>query len=697
MSLTRTCRFKVETSWQELVNRRIHAIEITLKEISFLNQGGFLIARGTFKREIIYVEFDGRFRKVDDKVQFEVVVGKALPEPLPLFKAELKQDYYIYQPRQIGDNQAVLEQAFLLVVEEIHPEPSQDKLKTLCLDEVVERKASTQMIRIPVAVEREVVQFLGFTGNLVFDPPADQVINCRVMGELRFTADDGSPVHVPLDYPAGWLVDSVGQACKSFTHCRLSGKITDAAWIKTWKHQGELELKIDYTCLFLQAKPVVCVLPPDGEHQLPSKVHSVKAMVLLLEKEHRASKTYGFPWNGGKLTEVRVETVGRNDRLTKKGVLLESRLKIEAYYLADDGVEAFHQWEVGFFELVGEWPFFEKPDDLRLDADLRFEPVVFSQDGQEVQLNVTAVYQLKVFQWRTVTVWGDETDGKTVLAKTLAARKKFAVMRETTMVLKRKPLRIQEIQSRFGRLSCLPKPGWMRIEGELLISVRYLHISGKTYEEQLNVGINESFIWNELTENHHHIELQPVIEFTAYEQNGTTINYRYLVRYETGIYLERELKIKALPEFVPIDDAGAMPGEGRESWEYGEAKDELTVVIEKEVPLKLGFPKEIAGNKTHIVHFDYRDAQNAILAEGVLETDLEYWDEDGFLRQERVDIPFWKFVQCHSKVPAISPGDSFVPEITRISLVPVNAWSWQKGMVRVSAELTLRRNRGVKT
>lgn len=698
MSLTRTCRFKVETSWQELVNRRIHAIEINLKEITFLNQGDFLIARGAFKREIIYVEFDGRFRKVDDKVQFEVVVGKAVPEPLPLFRAELKQDYYIYQPRQIGDSQAVLEQAFLLVVQEVELETYPEILKTLFLDWVIERRVSTQMIRIPVAMESIVTDFREFTGKLIFDPLTGNVISCRVLGSLQFTASNGSIVNISIDQSISWLADPMGQAWKSGTHCRLSGNITDSTWIKTQEHGGELELKIDYTCLLLQSLPLVCVLAPSGgEHKLPSKVHSIKAMVLLFEKEHRLGKTFVFPWNSGILTEIRVEVIGRNDRLTKKGILLEAQLKIEAYYLTGEGVEAFHQWETGLFELVEDWSFPEQQDELRLDAALQIEPVVFSQSEAEVHLNFTAAYQLKIFQRNTVAVLEDSKNGKTVLAKSLVEQRKFAVMREAAVVLKRKSVRVQGVQARFGKLSCLPKPGWMKVEGELLISVSYLHLSGKAYEEQFKIDLKESFVWDGLVENHTEIELQPFIEFTAYEQNGTKVNYRYLIRYEAGLFRECEFKIRVLPDFVPTVDSSLIPENTHELWDLEKANsNDLTVVFEQEVPLKLGFPKEIARHKSFIAHFEYRDAQNAILTEGVLETDLEYWDEDGFLRQERLDIPFWKFIQYNSNFQKISTEGSLFPEIIRVSIVPVNAWPWQKGTVRVTVELALKRDKGVK-
>ena len=695
MSLTRTCRFKVETSWQELVNRRIHAIEINLKEISFLNQGGFLIARGAFKREIIYVEFDGRFRKVDDKVQFEVVVGKALPEPLPLFKAELKQDYYIYQPRQIGDNQAMLEQAFLLIVEEVELEASPEKLKTLILDGVVERKVSTQMIRVPVNVDPAMLDFRDFTGELIFELPTGPVINCRVMGNLQFTAANGSILDMPIEQPVSWLIDTMGQAWNPDTHYRLTGKITDRTWVKIQENLGELQLKIDYACLLLQSFPLACVLAPNVDvPKLPSKVHSIKAKVLLLEKEYPLAKSYVFPWDGGNLTEIRIEAIGRNDRLTKKGILLEARFKIEAYYLTDDGVEAFRQWETSFFELIEEWPFTEKQDNLYLEAFLNIEPVAFSQNGQEVHINFTAVYHLKIFQWSTVAVLEDSKNGKAILAKSQVEQKKFAVMRETMITLKRKPVRIQEIQTKFGHLSCQPKSGWMKIEGELLISVTYLYLSGKTYEEQFTIDLHESFVWDGLKESHTEIELQPFIEFTAYDQNGTKIIYRYLVRYEAGVFCEREFKIKVVPDFAPTVDSGLISDNLCKLMDLEINTEDLSMVIEKEIPLKLGFPKEIARNQSYIAHFEYRDAQNAILTEGILETDLEYWDEDGFLRQERLEISFWKFIQYHSNAQKVSSEGTLVPEITRITILPVNAWPWQKGTVRISAEITLKRERG---
>ena len=116
MFIKRTKHFKVQTLWPSLVNKQIQQIETFLKEIHFSNLTGTLVAKGQIKRKIQYLDLDGRIRKAEDRILFEVALGDLLLEPVPLLHSDLKQEYYLFQPRQLGENQAILEQGFNLSV-----------------------------------------------------------------------------------------------------------------------------------------------------------------------------------------------------------------------------------------------------------------------------------------------------------------------------------------------------------------------------------------------------------------------------------------------------------------------------------------------------------------------------------------------------------------------------------------------------
>ncbi len=72
MLTTFSTSFKVATFWPELVNKKIQMVESYLKEVQYTLRDGSLIAWGTVKRQVRYLEFDGRARKVEDRIQFEV-------------------------------------------------------------------------------------------------------------------------------------------------------------------------------------------------------------------------------------------------------------------------------------------------------------------------------------------------------------------------------------------------------------------------------------------------------------------------------------------------------------------------------------------------------------------------------------------------------------------------------------------------
>lgn len=687
---TRTSRFKVETSWQELVNRRIQKIEIDLKEITLFNRAGFLLAKGAFRREVIYNEFDGRFRRVEDRVQFEVVVGEELPEPFPMLKSELKQDYYIFQPRQIGDNQAVLEQGFSLTVLEVEAEAPPERSETIIADCIVNRGSSGQLVQVRLGLKERFLHYQDFQGTIEFEPVSRNLISGKIQGILEYSAADHCLKTQVIEEKVSWLWNDIPIEEEGMQYI-INGTVNGSPVLINTNGIWQLELKIDYSWILIKRKDLPCVLASHVE-VLPSLGHKVKTEVLLEERELRLAKSYDFLADGMIPAEVNVTVMERNDRFGKKGLLLESLLKIEAYGRSADGLEIYRQWEAAYSELIEGYDYFKQNEWIRLDAKLQIRDIRFEVTGCSIKVNLVLHYQLRIYQSKVINGIEDPKNGVLVLIPELVDLKNFSVMKETMFHLRRKPLKIDGIQANVMHLNPCVKQGRFQVAGDLEVTVGYCHASGKSYQEVYTVPFLESFLW-EKTGADWDIMLNAVIEFDTYQLNGMNVLYKYLLHFDVSFYRKSELMLKILqPAEIQTSQAlNLVKGPELPSPVLGE---EIQLIVEQEMPLQFGTPREISRKKSYISSFDYRDAANALLAEGVFETDLEYWDQDGFLRKERLDMPFWKFVPYSSNQFQELSRLQLFPEILHTSVIPVNAWPWQKGTVKISVEIVLKRGKG---
>lgn len=688
---TRTSRFKVETSWQELVNRRIQKITIDLKEITLANRSGFLLAKGAFRREITYAEFDGRLRRVEDRVQFEVVVGEELPEPLPLLKTELRQDYYIFQPRQIGDNQAILEQGFSLTVQEVEVDDAPEHIETIIADCIVEQGESSRLVQLAVEIDESSVQYHDFHGTIRFEPVNQNLLSGKVEGVLEYITESHQLKTQVVAGQVSWLWENSVEG-KNLEYMVTGSVVGNPALVKL-DNCWQLELRVDYRWMLLKKEDLPCVIPSHAATELPSPEHKIKAEVLLDHQEIRLPKSYDLPVEEMIPSEVNVSVIERNDRFGKKGLLLESLLRIEVYGRSPDGLEIYRHWEVGSAELCEGYESFQRREGVRLDTGLQLQEIHFERTAGGLRVNLILNYEIKLYHSKVIDSMEDPKNGRLVLIPELADFKSFSLMKETKVHLRRKPLQISSVQGELIHLNPSVKQGWFHISGDLELTVSYHHISGKSYQEIFSVPVSESFLWDPKGEGDWEIEIKPAIEYDTYHLETMNIIYKFLLHLDVGFYQKRELKIKALPP------AAGRPPQSIDSAKRPDAlccdaADELYLVMEKEVPLVFGIAREISQKRASIVKFDYKDALNAILAEGVLETDLEYWDENGFLRQERLNTPFWKFIPYSSRsVPDLSRLRLF-PEIQRTTVIPVNAWPWHKGMVKITVELVLKHSKG---
>ena len=101
--------------------------------------------------------------------------------------------------------------------------------------------------------------------------------------------------------------------------------------------------------------------------------------------------------------------------------------------------------------------------------------------------------------------------------------------------------------------------------------------------------------------------------------------------------------------------------------------------------MELGNPLHIYQDRTKVSKFNFRQAQNAILVEGYISGDLEYWDENGYLKQEVINYPFWKFVNPSSLWFNSLPD--LEPRLERHTLTTIKSPTWQrKGRLKIKLD-----------
>jgi hypothetical protein len=117
------------------------------------------------------------------------------------------------------------------------------------------------------------------------------------------------------------------------------------------------------------------------------------------------------------------------------------------------------------------------------------------------------------------------------------------------------------------------------------------------------------------------------LKYDTYTVSGSNILYHYLFEMKLESYRLQEVQVA--PGAACAHPGGAAPEEEEPVSPEASLMD---FRVETEIALELGVPKEIVNYRCLINRFLWRDAGNAILVEGNLSNELEYWDSAGFRR-----------------------------------------------------------------
>lgn len=677
MVKTLSSKFKVETVWPELVNKRIHQIDSHLKEIQFLNHGGSLMAKGSFKRQIKYVDTDGRFRKTEDKLQFEVILGAEYPEPLPFFTPELKTDYFIFQPRRLGENQALLEQGFTLIINEFETIDHESRLFLILTDVVTAKGKSETVCSLPLKLKKD-SHPKKFQGLIVFERSKPPVATGRVSGVVIYRNRHNILKEQEVDCSLSFLINPDPKASEG--ELVINGTISEVDWVPPTYGQGwKMELKLNYDWELVKRKELPVLGEADGAADSDSKI---KADILTKEdffefpqifKVEETSEAEPF--------EVESEIKRLNWKRVGSGLSISAAVSFGLYQPDPSGIEKCRTFDFEIDELVENY--FESNEDsqnltLNFESNLDFIKIKYEQAFFLIEaiLKVT----VKMYQSRVISLTSANA-GIEIISLVPAAENGFAFLSETEFNLSHPPWKILKVYQQLSQINPSLKKGWLNLYGASEVTVVYLDRFHQYREEVFHLSFHKSYYWETVNDDQtYQIDLSPRLEYDSFKCEGCRLIYKYLWHYSTAAFVKRRVLV------------AVSAVEKRQTPQIPQLKPEKPFEdfsIQGEVQLELGNPKEIAASRALITEFTWRTALNAILIEGRIGGEIEYWDGEGFLRREKLDFPFWTFLNQ----PRFTGRESIlIPRLRRFSYLPLNPWPWRKGAVRYEVDIEINQN-----
>ncbi|HYH05216.1 MAG TPA: hypothetical protein VEC37_19160 [Bacillota bacterium] len=678
MRQSHTCQFKINTVLPNLAQCQIRQIDIALNEIQLIDREQSLVARGIVQRRIRYLGPDGRQRGMNDEFDFEVVLGECRAEVVSLFQTELKQEYYLFQNTPVPGGQPVLEHAFQLTVwwPEAPPPVPVEPTEELQLEKILKRGSFCRIVKLPVTLPEEGARPKQGVAELILDPRQQfPLVTGMLKGRIGYL---GQSYHeLEFEQAASFLVRELPDQTEGTV--TLNGTVSDISW---WpgdlnNNIWTLVLKLDFQWYFTQKQELACLTECRNNDWTPVRILTNRVV-------HQQALQFTIAYNlaalQGQPGEVKATLKRNKEVFTKNGLLLTADLIIEAFYEHSEGMEAYQQWKVEFNELVPE-PIRPENRDLSILATVEVALQKFGMIAGQLNVELGLDYQLIFLENRLAQVIAVSDSPWAILANVQLDRQTFTVMGEAEFLLRSWPWQVNQVRTEVVNLIVTPKAGWLNVQGQLEVTVIYCD---RDYRQRMDVyhhHFQESLLWEGLSppvEVNTHTKL----DFDTYEAQGQHLFYKYMLELKMETSQKRELQIAVWQPANPVTPvASSQPQQGRESPEV------LSFLMEEEIELQQGTPKEIETNRIAIDWFKCREVGKAFLVEGALNSELEYWDRGGFLRREWFKVPFWKFVQTELEEAVVN--QRLIPQIRQYGCQPVGTWPWQKGTVRIRVEIEL--------
>lgn len=695
MFTPRSCRLLITTNWPELVNKRIQAIEAQLREVSFANLSGELKVRGLIGRRITYLEYDGKCRRVEDRLQFETSAGPSFPETQKL-SVELKSEYYLFQTRHISDSHAVLEQGLILKIDvatpELHPKSSAPLLAKVITDQ----GRSSELLRLPVRLPREGAEPKSFQGEVhlvevPFEPgKADRVITDRLItGRLKGIVVYRTSRHLNAEFQYErefqFLMKSKG--CGAARSLRLDGQVADLAWRRIGPIEWLMELKLDYDWWLIDEKPLLCLIPEEQEN---SPGLQVKAPLFIDKLQFRLNHRFSLSQSEIPGHDLKMTVTDQRERLTQNALLISCDLVFEYYYINTSGDEAYRTLPLRFDHLVplSKILWLGKDTTLKTMSKLSFEPLKISNSSPR-SLDALVVIEINLYQEELLKIPESSSGTTAILARVFSEKQSFSITGSQVLLLRGQPMRIQKLNARLREAESFPRTGWLRLAGGVELTVTYLDQQGQMVEDTFILHFQESFIW-ELLRPTAEIDLKCRLEHDSYTVQGRRIRYEYLINCLAELFETRELKIIPVIGSAGTGDITNVKKPCHTWSRDGTAMgpNEYRLIFGGEVHLsatRTGTPLELAGSSFQLSGARCARLGEATLIEGNLTGIIEYWDINGYLRNEPVNLAFWSLRSRETGMPFGEIWRS--PKLAQVSCTLIQTGFWGKAIVKINWEL----------
>ena len=212
-------------------------------------------------------------------------------------------------------------------------------------------------------------------------------------------------------------------------------------------------------------------------------------------------------------------------------------------------------------------------------------------------------------------------------------------------------------------------------------------------EDVFLIPCHESFLWDKADASSR-AGLQGRLDYDSYTCNGIKLFYKYILSFFAELFEAREIKVATIPQ-----NDKTLANYKTTEYEpatlftpYLPAAHHLTQIpIEGEIFLDWGKPKEIGDVKFFLTEFKYLRRSESVILEGTIKSEIEYWDDMGYLRRETGVFTFLRLLRDNfNEAPAT---EKHQPVIQEYSYFLTNDRGIQKKSLKVIIQLNFNQKR----
>ncbi|MGE5583190.1 MAG: hypothetical protein ACM3X9_11740 [Bacillota bacterium] len=682
--MERVKHFKITSERWDLVNKTIQQIKTTLLEYRFFrdSQKQSSAVRGVARREIRYLELDNRLRIIDDWIQLEIDLGEDPGDLLPGLYAELKQDFYLFQPGRAGEIPAILEQGFSLIIGRKVALDLEFRETPLLVNSIIKQGEERVVLEIPVKLPAGAFIPKGFQGCIRLNQERRPgPVEGEIAGIITGRTADGYLKEVDLKQNVSILVKL--PVLNGSQSLRILGQIRDCIWKPgSISEEWRLALKVDLYWYLTELKSLICKEWISGSS---SKAHKIKSLVLSEERISDFAREISLDLpEGTAIAEAVLEKVDYETKITKKGLLLTANLAWGIFFINPSGLEEYRESRVQIDELLP----YKLPDqtitkETTYITELIIEPLRQRVAEKAINVDLQCHCILRAYDKKTTVIIEETAAKEGILADVIFGVRKFTLLGEVVLNLRDRPAGIEQFKSRLVDIQALVKEGWLNVSGCLELAITYINQIQALREDLFKTFFQESYLWEQLTLSTP-VDLQGELAYDGVSLIGDQISYKYLLNISAQAHQEKAIQVSTAGCQRPAEGGTAEVLSG----ETTSAPSGIKLLIQGEIPLTQGRLKKIIESRLRISDFSYRDSLNAILIRGNLTGEVDFLDGERYLKTVKIELPFWRFI--NNSPDLTLDRRRLIPEIAGCSYTPVKILPWGKGSLKIDLNLELR-------